>query len=115
MGRAGFRPGRIELDLIHSDPLASVLPLPSMAADESAVDLRRITAGRTETGKPWRIRLLGNQILVVGVQGAGKGFVLWSVVWALAPMIKTGMVRLYGIDSKGGMELGSGIAGRASH
>ncbi|MCE7006725.1 hypothetical protein LWC34_28435 [Kibdelosporangium philippinense] len=70
------------------------------------MDLKRITIGRTETGKPWRIRLLGNQILVVGVQGAGKGSILWSVVWALAPMIKAGKVRLYGIDPKGGMELG---------
>ncbi|MFB9299643.1 FtsK/SpoIIIE domain-containing protein, partial [Kibdelosporangium philippinense] len=99
-------PGKIELDLIHSDPLVSVLPLPAMASDESSVDLKRITIGRTETGKPWRIRLLGNQILVVGVQGAGKGSILWSVVWALAPMIKAGKVRLYGIDPKGGMELG---------
>ncbi|MBE1466126.1 FtsK/SpoIIIE domain-containing protein [Kibdelosporangium phytohabitans] len=99
-------PGKIELDLIHSDPLTKVLPLPVMPTDASAVDLKRITIGRTETGKPWRIRLLGNQILVVGVQGAGKGSLLWSTVWALAPMIKTGTVRLYGIDPKGGMELG---------
>jgi S-DNA-T family DNA segregation ATPase FtsK/SpoIIIE len=96
-------PGRIELDLIHSDPLTKVLPLPAMAND---VDLKRVTIGRTETGKPWRVSLLGNQILVVGVQGAGKGSVLWSVVWALAPMIKAGLVRLYGVDPKGGMELG---------
>jgi S-DNA-T family DNA segregation ATPase FtsK/SpoIIIE len=97
-------PGRIELDLIHSDPLSRILRLPEMS--EEPVDLKRITVGRTETGKPWRIRLLGNQILVVGVQGAGKGSLLWSVVWALAPMIKAGQVRLYGIDPKGGMELG---------
>jgi DNA segregation ATPase FtsK/SpoIIIE, S-DNA-T family len=97
-------PGRIELDLIHSDPLTRVLRLPEMS--EEPVDLKRVTVGRTETGKPWRIRLLGNQILVVGVQGAGKGSLLWSVVWALAPMIKAGQVRLYGIDPKGGMELG---------
>jgi DNA segregation ATPase FtsK/SpoIIIE, S-DNA-T family len=101
-----IKPGRIELDLIHSDPLASTLPLPEMATDEKTVDLKRVAIGRTETGKPWRIRLLGNQILVVGVQGAGKGSVLWSVVWALAPMIKADTVRLYGIDPKGGMELG---------
>ncbi|TCO45942.1 S-DNA-T family DNA segregation ATPase FtsK/SpoIIIE [Actinocrispum wychmicini] len=99
-------PGRIELDLIRSDPLTGTLPLPAMAMDVSAVDLKRIVIGRTETGRPWRIRLLGNQILVVGVQGAGKGSILWSVVWALAPLIKAGLVRLVGIDPKGGMELG---------
>ena len=101
-----IKPGRIELDLIHSDPLKRVLRLPRLAVDESTVDLKRLMIGRTETGRPWRIRLLGNQILVVGVQGAGKGSLLWAVVWALAPMIKAGTVRLYGIDPKGGMELG---------
>ncbi|GAB3909100.1 FtsK/SpoIIIE domain-containing protein [Kibdelosporangium lantanae] len=99
-------PGRIDLDLIHSDPLTATFPLPAMAVDESSVDLKRVTIGRTETGKPWRICLVGNQILVVGVQGAGKASILWSVVWALAPLIKAGVVRLYGIDPKGGMELG---------
>jgi S-DNA-T family DNA segregation ATPase FtsK/SpoIIIE len=100
------KPGLIELDLIHSDPLATPVPLPAMVTDAAAVDLKRLVIGRTETGKPWRIRIRGNQILVVGVQGAGKASVLWSVVWALAPMIKAGTVRLYGIDPKGGMELG---------
>lgn len=33
--------------------------------------------------------MLDNQILVVGIQGAGKA----SVVWSLAPMIKAGTVR----------------------
>lgn len=99
-------PGLIELDLIHSDPLAAPVPLLPMATDEAAVDIKRLIVGRTETGKPWQIRLQGNQILVVGVQGAGKASLLWSVVWALAPMIKAGTVRLCGIDPKGGMELG---------
>jgi DNA segregation ATPase FtsK/SpoIIIE, S-DNA-T family len=101
-----IKPGRIELDLVHSDPLTRPLRLPAMVTDEKAVDLKRLVIGRTETGKPWRIRLLGNQILIVGVQGAGKGSVLWSTVWALAPLIKSGSVRLVGIDPKGGMELG---------
>jgi DNA segregation ATPase FtsK/SpoIIIE, S-DNA-T family len=100
-------PGRIELDLIHSDPLASTLALPAMAADESAVDLKRITIGRTETGKPWRIRLLGNQILVVGVQGAGKGSLLWSVVWALAPMIKPAWCGCTGSTPRAGWSSGN--------
>jgi S-DNA-T family DNA segregation ATPase FtsK/SpoIIIE len=98
-----IKPGRIELDLVHSDPLAQPLRLPEMA---TSVDLKRLVIGRLETGQPWWLRLLGNQILVVGVQGAGKGSVLWSTVWALAPLIKAGVVRLVGIDPKGGMELG---------
>ncbi|MCP2305000.1 DNA segregation ATPase FtsK/SpoIIIE, S-DNA-T family [Actinokineospora globicatena] len=98
-----IKPGTIELDLVHSDPLAPPVTLPQLG---DAVDLRRVTVGRTETGKPWHLRLLGNHVLTVGATGAGKGSLLWSVIWALAPMIKAGAVRLVGVDPKGGMELG---------
>ncbi|UVS76333.1 FtsK/SpoIIIE domain-containing protein [Actinokineospora sp. UTMC 2448] len=100
------KPGVIELDLVHADPLASALPVPELAATDSTVDLRRVVIGRTETGKPWALRLLGGQYLTVGVQGAGKASVLWSLLWALAPAIRSGSVRVLGIDPKGGMELG---------
>jgi S-DNA-T family DNA segregation ATPase FtsK/SpoIIIE len=99
-------PGRIELDLIHRDPLIAPIPVPMLADDGTTVDLKRITVGRTETGKPWRIRLLGTHLLAVGVSGAGKGSLLWSIIWQLAPAIRAGKVRLVGIDPKGGMELG---------
>ncbi|WP_308208972.1 FtsK/SpoIIIE domain-containing protein [Actinokineospora globicatena] len=98
------RPGVLELDLVHSDPLAASVPLPALGATET--DLRRVIIGRTEMGKPWRLRLLGSHILTVGVTGAGKGSLLWSMLWQLAPMVKAGAVRLVGVDPKGGMELG---------
>lgn len=100
------KPGRLELDFIHSNPLAYVIPVPDLAEDQAAVDLRRVVIGRTETGKPLRLQLLGTHVLTVGVSGAGKGSLLWSVAWALAPAVKAGRVKLYGIDPKGGMELG---------
>ena len=62
--------------------------------------------GRTETGKPLRLPLLGTHVLTCGVSGAGKGSLVWAVACALAPAIKAGRVKLYGIDPKGGMELG---------
>ncbi|PWW62133.1 FtsK/SpoIIIE domain-containing protein [Actinokineospora spheciospongiae] len=99
------RPGSLALDLVRADPLAAVLRVPALV-EEAAVDLRRVTIGRTETGKPWRLKLLGGQHLVVGVQGAGKGSVLWSTLWGIAPLLRAGGVRLVGIDPKGGMELG---------
>lgn len=99
------KPGRLELDFIHSDPLAHAIPAPALA-EESAVDLRRVVIGRTETGKPLRLRLLGTHVLTVGVSGAGKASLLWAVASALAPAIRAGRVKLYGIDPKGGMELG---------
>jgi S-DNA-T family DNA segregation ATPase FtsK/SpoIIIE len=101
-----LRPRLLELDLIHRDPLVRPLPVPDLADDAESVDLKRVTVGRTETGKPWRLRLLGSQVLVVGVPGAGKGSILWSIVWQLAPAVRAGLVRLVGIDPKGGMELG---------
>ena len=100
------KPSVIELDFVHADPLASALPVPELAATDSAVDLRRVVIGQTETGKPWALRLLGGQYLAVGVQGAGKASVLWSLLRALAPAIRSGSVRVLGIDPKGGMELG---------
>jgi DNA segregation ATPase FtsK/SpoIIIE, S-DNA-T family len=100
------KPRRLELDFIHSDPLECTLPAPALAEDAVGVDLRRVVIGRTETGKPLRLRLLGTHVLAVGVTGAGKGSLLWSVAWALAPAIRAGRVKLFGIDPKGGMELG---------
>jgi S-DNA-T family DNA segregation ATPase FtsK/SpoIIIE len=100
------KPRRLELDFIRSDPLASSIPAPALAEDTAGVDLRRVVIGRTETGKPLRLPLLGTHVLTCGVSGAGKGSLLWAVVCALAPAVKAGHVRLYGIDPKGGMELG---------
>lgn len=100
-----LRPRVLELDFIHSDPLSRPVAVPQLA-QAGEVDLKRVVVGQTETGKPWRLKLLGSQVLVVGVPGAGKGSVLWSIVWQLAPAIKAGLVRLVGIDPKGGMELG---------
>ncbi|WP_245900746.1 FtsK/SpoIIIE domain-containing protein [Prauserella shujinwangii] len=100
------RPGRLELDLVHRDPLVRPFGVPALTEDATAVDLKRLTVGRTETGRPWRIKLLGTHLLTVGATGAGKGSLLWSIIWALAPLVRSGAVRLVGIDPKGGMELG---------
>ncbi|MCK2257052.1 FtsK/SpoIIIE domain-containing protein [Crossiella sp. S99.1] len=100
------KPGRLELDLVHRDPLIRPIPVPALAARDSAVDLKRLVIGRTETSRPFTLRLQGNHILVVGSPGAGKGSVMWSLIWALAPAVKSGLVRLVGVDPKGGMELG---------
>jgi S-DNA-T family DNA segregation ATPase FtsK/SpoIIIE len=64
------KPGRLELDFIHSDPLARSVPVPDLVEDANGVDLRRVVIGRTETGKPLRLQLLGTHVLTVGVSGA---------------------------------------------
>lgn len=44
-------------------------------------------------------------MLIAGASGSGKGSVLWSIIRALGPGVASGMVRLRGVDPKGGMEL----------
>ncbi|MGH3629205.1 MAG: FtsK/SpoIIIE domain-containing protein [Sciscionella sp.] len=100
------RPRRIWLDLIHTDPLAPPITLPALADPATVVDLTRVIVGRTETGRPWLLRLLDRHILVAGVSDAGKSSVIWAMLRALAPGIRAGRVQVFGIDPKGGMELG---------
>jgi S-DNA-T family DNA segregation ATPase FtsK/SpoIIIE len=70
------------------------------------VDLARVPIGRTEIGRVWVLRLLDRHVLVAGVSDAGKSSVMWAVLRALAPWIRCGLVQVFGIDPKGGMELG---------
>ncbi len=100
------RPRRIWLDLIHSDPLAQPIGASTLAGPGTSVDLARVVIGRTETGRPWLLRLLDRHILVAGVSDAGKSSVMWALLRALAPWIRCGEVQAFGIDPKGGMELG---------
>jgi S-DNA-T family DNA segregation ATPase FtsK/SpoIIIE len=100
------RPRRIWLDFLHSDPLAQAIAVPALAEPGTGVDLARVVIGRTETGRPWLLRLVDRHVLVAGVSDAGKSSVMWSVLRALAPWIRCGLVQVFGIDPKGGMELG---------
>ena len=89
----------------HDDPLAptvAALPVPDPA------DLFAVPVGRREDGSPWLLRLLGTHVLVVGVTGAGKGSVVWSLLRGIASAIRGGVVAVWAIDPKGGMELGFG-------
>jgi len=79
------RPRRIWLDLIHTDPLAQPVAVPALAEPDTGVDLARVLIGRTETDRPWVLRLLGRHILVAGVSDSGKSSVMWAVLRALAP------------------------------
>jgi S-DNA-T family DNA segregation ATPase FtsK/SpoIIIE len=96
------RPGRLWLEFAHGDPLAAVLPA---IAPPSAVDLTALPIGRTEDGGEWRLRLLGNHLLVAGATGSGKGSVMASMLRAMGPGIRDGSVEVWAVDPKGGMEL----------
>ncbi|WP_327101432.1 FtsK/SpoIIIE domain-containing protein [Nocardia vinacea] len=98
-------PGWVRVQVIHTDRLLEPVAFPRV--EPKTVDLEALTIGLTEMGTPWRVRLLGNQILVAGETGSGKGSVVWSLIAALGPAIREGWVVLWMIDPKGGMEYGA--------
>ncbi|MEB3070517.1 FtsK/SpoIIIE domain-containing protein [[Mycobacterium] vasticus] len=100
-------PGQVRIIIGRGDVLGQpiALPLPKPAAP---VDLGAVRVGITESRTWWQLPVLGQHLLVAGATGAGKGSVLWSLIAGLAPQIRSGRVRLWVIDPKGGMELGAG-------
>jgi DNA segregation ATPase FtsK/SpoIIIE, S-DNA-T family len=102
------RPGRVWIDLLVRDPLAAVIPALPIPADAAAADVTAVPIGRAEDGTPWCVPLLGSHVLVAGATGSGKGSVVWSVLRALLPGIESGLVQVWAVDPKGGMELGPG-------
>ena len=101
------RPHELDLWFLTADPLLSeVTPLPAVAD----VALDGLPVGVREDGETYRLRLLGTHVLVVGATGSGKGSVLWSTILQLVPAVCTGLVRIWALDPKGGMELAAGAA-----
>ncbi|GAA4795910.1 FtsK/SpoIIIE domain-containing protein [Actinomycetospora chlora] len=97
------RRGWVWLRVICADTLMEATAPPSSA---HAVDLEALPLGRREDGSPWRLRLLGRHVLMAGASGSGKSSMVAGLLVALAPAIREGLVRVIGIDPKGGMEFG---------
>ncbi|MFI5583758.1 FtsK/SpoIIIE domain-containing protein [Amycolatopsis sp. NPDC051758] len=110
-----LKPNVVSVDFQRRDQLAALVHTPALPEGESAVDLRKVWAGRTEYGHDWQVPLLGSgaHCLTAGASGAGKNSVMWCPLVAAAPAIRSGLVRMSGIDPKG-MELayGRGIFAR---
>ena len=101
------RPGRCWLELSRHDGLDSVvtpLPIPT------PLDLSRVPIGLTEEGAPWCLKLAGTHLLVAGATGSGKSSVLWSLLRGVSGGIAEGLVEVWAVDPKGGMELRPGRA-----
>jgi S-DNA-T family DNA segregation ATPase FtsK/SpoIIIE len=106
--RAGQNwPGHLWLELVRDDALSKPLSITALADHE--VDLSRLPVGRREDSAPWLMRLLGTHLLIAGATGAGKGSVLWSLIRAMLPAMRAGLVQVWGIDPKR-MELAFGRA-----
>ncbi len=114
-----LEPNVVSIDFQRRDLLKFVvtsLPVPDMvAADGTGVDLRHVWSGSTEYGSDWRVPLVGSgaHCLTAGATGAGKNSVMWCPLVSAASAIRSGVVRVSGIDPKG-MELayGRGIFAR---
>jgi S-DNA-T family DNA segregation ATPase FtsK/SpoIIIE len=99
------KPGRVWLEVHRRDALRSVI---APYTHTGPVDLSGLPVGTCEDGHAWRLRLSGTHVLIAGATGSGKGSVLWSLLHGLGPDINRGVVQVWAMDPKGGMELGPG-------
>jgi S-DNA-T family DNA segregation ATPase FtsK/SpoIIIE len=102
------RPSVLTVVVERELPFEHVIPAPDIPATSELVDLARLDVGDNEYGGPFHLGLLGKHVLVAGASGAGKGSLIWSPLRAIGPLIRDGLVRVHGIDLKGGAELERG-------
>lgn len=95
--------GALMLRLEYVDELELSFSLEAPAA----WDGRSVPMGKDASGAPWLLRL-GPHTLVVGASGSGKASLVWGLLLGLAEPIHGGLVEVWGIDRKGGMELALG-------
>jgi DNA segregation ATPase FtsK/SpoIIIE, S-DNA-T family len=81
---------------------------PAMTGGQALDVLRSLRLGRVEDGTDYVLNLVATHVLVAGSTGAGKGSVLWSLVRLLTPLVRAGLVQLWVVDPKGGMEFRAG-------
>ena len=99
-------PGHVALEVFHGDSLQEVVR--AFAVGQSDIDLYAVPIGVREDGYAWTLQLQEWHWLIAGVTGAGKSSVIWSLIRALCPAIHAGIVEVWAIDPKGGMELRPG-------
>src|SRR3954465_1622561 len=102
---AEARPGRVRVVMFVRDPLAQVVPAIPVENLAPVPNLDAVPVGRTEFGQACTLKLAGTHHIVAAATGAGKSTLTWNVVLALGPAIACGLVRVTGLDPKGGMEL----------
>ncbi|MGP5322798.1 type IV secretory system conjugative DNA transfer family protein [Brachybacterium paraconglomeratum] len=85
------------------DALATVRDWHEVPATVDAVPIGTRADGNLMT---WPVA--GGHTLLAGASNSGKGSVIWSLLLALGPLIKSGVVQVHGIDLKGGVEFNMG-------
>ena len=96
------RADRFTLRVIEKDPHAQPIP---WHAPSSATITAPVGLGLFEDGRPARVLILRRNVLIGGTTGAGKSGIVNVILAALAAC---GDVVVWGVDLKGGMELGPG-------
>ena len=91
------RSGAVVLEFVRRDALAAIIPAPPFPAHP---DLKALAVGRREDGLPWCVRLHGTHVLIAGATGAGKASLLWGLVRAMFPLMRSGLVRVLAADPK---------------
>lgn len=92
---------RLEFVDALEHPFCLELPMPW--------DGQTVTMGKTTSGALWALRL-GPHTLVAGSSGSGKASLVWGLLLGLAEPIHSGLIEVWGVDRKGGMELALGRA-----
>lgn len=94
-----IKPRVVALVIERKEPFTEIVDAPEMVHDADAVDLGSIYIGETEHGHEWR-ESSDAHLFVAGASGAGKNSVGWSLLRAMAPLIRDGIVRLWVADPK---------------
>ena len=92
----------VELWFLINDPLEAVVRPFDVAEDALTAG---IPVALCEDGTVFRLKLVGSHVLCVGATGSGKGSVLSAIIAGLVPFILGGLVNIWAVDPKGGMEL----------
>jgi DNA segregation ATPase FtsK/SpoIIIE, S-DNA-T family len=104
------RPGELAMVVERVMPFTFIVeptPIPERC---DQVDLSCIRLGEDEYGRPFTISLRGKHFLGVGATGSGKSGMLWNALFALAPIIRDGLCRVWVIDLKGGTETQAAVS-----
>jgi S-DNA-T family DNA segregation ATPase FtsK/SpoIIIE len=103
--RVADQPSVVHLVLVRTDALRRIVapfPVPVIP------DFTALPMAVGEDLRVWCLHLLATHVLIGGATRRGKGSVLWSLVRAVAGGVSSGLVRLWVIDPKGGMEFAMG-------
>ncbi|MBC3194154.1 cell division protein FtsK [Pseudonocardia sp. C8] len=102
------RPGVVAVVIEWELPFTRTIPAPDIPDHVDDVDLGAVEIGDNERGEPFTAPVIGGHRLVAGASGSGKGSLLWSTLRGIGPCLRDGVVRVWMVDLKGGVETEQG-------